>query len=49
MNIMCVVLHQKHEKKSTKVSFWSVLLKMLLLMLLDEMVALVLKQRIKHL
>lgn len=49
MNLMCVVLHQKHEKKSTKVSFWSVLLKMLLLMLLDEMVALVLKQRIKHL
>lgn len=49
MNIMCVVLHQKHEKKSTKVSFWSVLLKMLLLTLLDEMVALVLKQRIKHL
>lgn len=46
MNIMCVVLHQKHEKKSTKVSFWSVLLKMLLLTLLhvDEMVALVLKQ-----
>lgn len=44
MNIMCVVLHQKHEKKSTKVSFWSVLFKMLLLMLLDEKVALVLKQ-----
>lgn len=27
MNIMCVVLHQKHEKKSTKVSFWSVFIK----------------------
>lgn len=44
MNIMCVVLYQKHEKKSSKVSFWSVLLNMLLLTLLDEMVALVLKQ-----